>query len=40
MKLVKIIAIVAAACGVMVSASCCSAPPAAPTPSYVAPPVK
>ncbi len=30
MKLVKIIAIAAAACGVMVSASCCSKAPAPP----------
>lgn len=30
MKLVKIIAIAAAACGVMVSASCCSKAPVAP----------
>lgn len=30
MKIVKIIAIAAAACGVMVSASCCSKPAATP----------
>ncbi|MGB0993713.1 MAG: hypothetical protein ACPG32_14750 [Akkermansiaceae bacterium] len=38
MKLVKIIAIAAAACGVMISASCCNkAPEAAPQPTYVEP---
>lgn len=36
MKIVKIIAIAAAACGVMVGASCCSKP-APTTPTYDAP---
>lgn len=38
MKIVKIIAIAAAACGVMVSASCCSkSAPVPVAPTYVAP---
>ena len=36
MKMIKFLAIAAAACGVMVSASCCSKTPD-PAPAYVAP---
>lgn len=37
MKIAKIIALAAAACGIMVSASCCSKPAPQTAPTYVPP---